>query len=253
MCVFIPCMYYYGRHIERIASTIASCIISPVLRAQHMLLYPIKQYYHLSCQEHAATIKSLEQVCDQLKSELVELYSTYDFAKDTQELVQYKKRYRTDTYLLTQIIYRQCNDNEQYVLIDKGSAHGVLPDMVAVYKNVLIGRVIECYPYYSKVVLITDPRCKVAVYCARTKATGIAEGTCDISRFVVTHVSHLDTVQEGDYIISSGSGLVFPKGFGLGVIEHFVHDGLFYTIYAKPFIALDHVEYCYLMQKGTES
>lgn len=244
---------YNWQTTQRVSNTVASCIMTPFLRIQHLLLSPIKNYYHRACAQHAQQIMALELERDQLISELIALKDSKDFIQNSRELVHYQKRYAPDAYILAQIVERHIDSVEQVVLVDRGSMHGVLPDMIAVYKNVLIGRVVEVYPYWSKIVLITDPRCKVAVYCARTKATGIAEGICDQHLFVVNHVSHLDTVQVGDYIISSGSGLVFPKGFGLGIIERCVQDGLLYTLYAKPFIPLDRVDYCYLLQKGTES
>lgn len=247
-------LFFYNRQItQRVSNTVASCIMAPFLRVQHFLLFPIKNYYNRACTQHAQHIMALELERDQLVSELIALKGSKDFIQGSRELVRYQKRYDPNDYILAQIVERNMDTVEQSVLVDRGSRHGVLQDMIAVYKNVLIGRVIEVYPYWSKIVLTTDPRCKVAVYCARTKTTGIAEGVCDKELFVVNHVSHLDTVHVGDYVISSGSGLIFPKGFGVGVIERCVQDGLLYTLYAKPFIPFDRVEYCYLLQKGTES
>ena len=39
--------------------------------------------------------------------------------------------------------------------------------MIAVFKDCFLGRVVEVYPWYSKVLLITDPGCKVAVYAPK--------------------------------------------------------------------------------------
>jgi len=244
-------LLYNWQTTQQMSNTVASCIIAPFLRVQHVLLSPIKNYYNRACTQHAQQIMALELERDQLISELIALKGSKDFIQSSRELVSYQKRYDTNEHILAHIVEKKCDPVEQSVLVDRGSWHGVLQNMIAVYKNVLIGRVIEVYPYWSKIALITDPRCKVAVYCARTKATGIAEGVCDKELFVVNHVSHLDTVHVGDYIISSGSGLVFPKGFGVGIIERCVQDGLLYTLYAKPFIPLDRIEYCYLLQKGT--
>jgi len=249
----LVCVYIHSLQ-SQWGDTIAAYIIAPFLRAQHALLLPIKRYCSaVDIRQLQQTIQDLEQERDQLQSDLLMLYSTQEFQRETQELVQYKKRYVMDTHVLAQIILKHLNDHEQYILVDQGEAHGVCKDMVAVYKNALIGRVAKVYPYYSKVILITDPLCKVAAFCAQTKAFGIAEGVCSTRQFVVTHVNHFDILKKGDYIISSGAGLIFPKGFGLGTIDSFTQDGLFYTVHAKPLMAIDKLEYCYLIKKGTEN
>ena len=247
-------LWYIHAPFNRWCNAGAAVLISPILKMQHVVLAPVKKYcqtpqiYELQQQVH-----DIEQERDQLVSEIVALKSSKEFVNKTQELVRYKKRYQMDPHTLAHIILKQLNEHEQYVLIDQGSTRGVQKDMVAVYKNALIGKVTDVYPYWSKVLLITDPLCNVAAVCAHTKASGIAEGVCDAQHFAMTHVNHLDTIKEGDYIISSGAGLVFPKGFGLGTIESFAQDGLFYIITAKPLISIERIEYCYLIQKGTET
>lgn len=258
LCFFSLCgagtlVYWYPQY-GRYANSAISCLTAPLLTLQHIVMAPIKNYYQRS-DLHALQqkIQSLADECDQLKQELVAAHASYAFVQETQELTRYKKRYALQPHILAHIVLRHLNEHEQSMIIDCGSMHGVEKDMVAVYKNALIGRVTSVYPYSSKIVLITDPLCKVAVFCAQTKASGIAEGTCDQASFALTHINHFDTLKKGDYIISSGAGLVFPKGFGLGTIQDFSPDGLFYTVTAKPLISLDRITHCYLIKKGTES
>ena len=234
------------------SNTATAVFMSPLLKAQHALLAPMNQYYRSGDRVSAErSLRELEQERDDLLSELIALRSAQEFMRETVELQQYRRRYKTDICRLAHVMLKHLNDHEQYVLVDQGSAHGVHKDMVAVYKNALVGRVTQVYPHWSKVVLITDPLCKVAVTCMQTKASGIAEGVCKRDCFTVTHVNHLDRIKEGDYIISSGAGLVFPKGFGLGTVLDYTQEGLFYTVTAKPLIPIDRIEYCYLLTKGS--
>jgi len=251
MCGFF---WYTATPLNSWCNSGVAILIGPFLKAQHIALAPVRQYCQKShIDELHNQVSVLERERDQLVSEIIVLEGTKKFAQETQELVCYKKRYKMDTYALAQIILKKLSEHEHYVLIDRGSHHGVQKDMVAVYKNTLIGRVTETYPYLSKVLLITDPLCKVAVNFTKTKASGIAEGICDVQKFVVEHANHLNSIKKGDYIISSGVGLVFPKGFGLGTVESFEKGGLFYTIIAKPLIPIDRIEYCYLIKKGSET
>jgi rod shape-determining protein MreC len=136
------------------------------------------------------------------------------------------------------------------VFIDRGASKGVQPNMVALYKNCLIGRVSEVYPSYSKVLLITDKTCKIAALCGTTKSSGIHEGLNKKDYCTLNYVSHLCTLEEGELVISSGEGLVFPQGFGLGKIKSFTRKGLFYDVVIEPLVDLKNIEYVYIIQKG---
>ncbi len=102
--------------------------------------------------------------------------------------------------------------------------------MIAVYKGCLLGRVCEVYPWFSKLELITDKSCKIAAHGLLSKASGIYQGTNSESLAQLNHVSHLAMLQDNDVLISSGEGLVFPRGFGLGKIKRFHVDGLFFYL-----------------------
>ncbi len=59
-------------------------------------------------------------------------------------------------------------------------------------------------------------------------------------------------MQKNDLVISSGQGMVFPRGFGLGRIRYFTADGVNYTTRLSPLLNLKKLDYCYLLQKGEE-
>jgi rod shape-determining protein MreC len=135
-------------------------------------------------------------------------------------------------------------------LIDAGSSKGVEKDMVVVYKHCLVGKVTEVYPWYSKVVAITDRTCKVAVQCVNQKTTGIHEGTNDLGATQLKYVSHLEPIEVGDYLISSGEGLVFPRGLGVGQIVSCAQSGLYHVIEVKPLIDMQKIAYCTVIKRG---
>lgn len=152
---------------------------------------------------------------------------------------------------LAHIMLRHLADDACYVLVDSGSSDDVEVDMVAVYKNNLIGRVAEVLPGYSKIVLVADSSCKVAAVCANTGIEGIHEGSNTVQQSSLNHVSHLMQPQQGDLVLSSGQGLVFPRGFALGVIEHLELDGMQYAITVKPCVDVRAVDYCMLVKKDS--
>lgn len=242
---------YYAKYA---LDTTASVITYPFLRVQQTIAGSLENLIR-----HHCTIKDLEKQVEKLGSEhqklladTIELQSQLNYMQETQELIRFQKRYKTYTNNLVQVLLRQFFDKGHFFIVDAGSHQGIEPDMIAVYKNCLIGKVTEVFPYYSKVVLITDQSFKVAAFCAETKTKGIFEGMNQADVAALTHVSHLEKIHKDDLVISSGEGLVFPRGFGLGRVRYFSITGVDYTIRLEPLIDLKSLSYCYLMKKGQE-
>jgi rod shape-determining protein MreC len=230
----------------------SSYLVYPVLVTQHKIVTPLKDYF-----AHRKTITELQEQLAQAQAERdtvlaqnIELQGMISFAQDTQELVEFKQRYNFSQALLAQVLVKNFSEQSHFFLIDKGSAAGAQKDMVVIYKDCLIGRVSEVYPYYSKVVLVSDQTCKVAAYCAQSKATGIYQGTNAEWAANLNHVSHLSSLEIGELILSSGDGLIFPRGFGLGKVKAYHTEGLFHSVSIEPLVDLHAINHCYVVQKG---
>jgi rod shape-determining protein MreC len=237
-----------------LAHSIASYLAYPVLLVQHKYVTPLKQLFARKRERQLleTMVTQLQTEKEELNGRLVELQATTDYATHTQELAAFKKRYDCSYAVMTQVLMWHITDQAHSIIIDAGSNKGVQKDMVAVYNNMLLGRVIEVYPHYSKVVLITDASCKVAAYCVGTQTTGIHAGLNQTAGTVLHHVSHLLPLQENDMVLSSGEGLVFPRGFGLGRIKKFTLDGLLYHVDIEPLCDITQIQHCYVLQKGNE-
>lgn len=228
-----------------------SIIVYPMLVVQHKIVVPLKSYF-----QNRKTVAELEQQLADLKeqheitlAQNIELQGMISYAQDTQELVEFKKQYDFSTAVLGQVLVKNFSEQAHFFLIDKGSNAGVAKDMVALYKDCLVGRVVEVYPRYSKVMLISDQTCKVAAYCAQSKATGIYQGDNQEWHSRLNHVSHLAQLEPGELILSSGDGMIFPRGFGIGKVKSFQNDGLFHRVVVEPLVDLHAINHCYLVQK----
>lgn len=231
---------------------ISSYIMYPLLLAQNKLVTPIKLYFEKqrTQQELEQLVRSLQSERDTVLAENIQLQAMLSYAEETKELAHFKKQFNDPNSLVVQVLVKHFSDQSHYFLIDKGSNSGVRPDMVAVFKNCLLGKVVEVFPHYSKVLLITDKQCKVAAYCAHTQANGIHEGNNQEQMSGLQYVSHLAEVEPEDLVLSSGDGLIFPKGFALGRIKSCQAEGLFYDVTVELLIDLRKIDYCCIMQKG---
>lgn len=251
--------------------TISSSVLYPLLRIQRAVIAPITQWF-----EHRTTMSELEhnlaqlrKTNEQLQGENNALRASHEYLYETDELRTFNKRYELCKGYTAQILARHLSSIEQFFLVDAGSDQGIEKDMVALYCNAIVGKVTQVYPWYCKVCLITDADCKVAATCvsiplvAKTLAEGkvmpdryikkgihgIHEGCNDAGCSTVRYVSHLESVEVGDTVISSGEGLIFPKGFALGKVIDAHRGELFYNITVRPLLDLREVCYCVLVSK----
>ncbi len=233
---------------------IASYVAYPVVMAQHTCIEPLKTLcsHKRTLVELEQAVTKLEQEKQHVQAQLVAAQATETFAQDTKELREFKSRYACINAVLAHVIMKSVTDQAHFFLIDAGSQKGITKDMVAVYQNHLVGRITEVYPLYSKVTLITDKSCKIAAYCLTTKAIGIHAGLNNDTQCALNHVSHLQQVQLGDTVLSSGEGLVFPRGFALGTVTACSVNGMLWEVTTKPLFDIHAIKYCYVLQKGNE-
>ncbi|MFC1894964.1 rod shape-determining protein MreC, partial [Candidatus Dependentiae bacterium] len=163
-----------------------------------------------------------------------------------QELINFKNRYQLDKAILGNIITKNFSLEEHYFLINKGSRSGVKKDMIAIYKFQIIGKVIQVFNWYSKILLITDHKSKISAFTNNTNAPGIVVGNNQINKYEMIYTSHLYKIEKDDFIISSGKGLIFPEGFCLGKIQKHSKQGIYHKIEIVPLIDFKNIEYCLL-------
>ena len=180
--------------------------------------------------------------------ELIMYKSSQLFSEQIVELVEFKKRYCYQDAQLVQIIQKKMGPDEYSFLIDAGSVQGVTLDRTVVVNNCLVGKVIEVYPWYSKVLLVIDPHCKVATLCINTRTQGIYQGLGNNKQGLLTFIDHLAPLQLDDWVISSGEGIIFPRGFLLGKISAFEQAGMHYDATIDMMLDFSQLTYCYLMQ-----
>lgn len=220
----------------------------PIITLQSKFAHPLKNYIS-SRSGLQEKYDNLENSYSNLLSKYIEIRSSDAFKKDVEEIVEFKNRYYTSNALLSHVMYKNINSFGHYFYLDKGERFGIKKDMVAVYKNNLIGRIVEVNKNYSKLALITDKSSSVSVFSEKGHSQGILSGSSDIT-MKLEHVIHLSELQEGELLISTGEGLVYPKGFALGLVSKIDSNNIYKSAEVKPLIDLSSIDYVYLISKG---
>lgn len=229
-----------------------SVILYPVFLSQQYFINPVKKVFEQrrSRRELENLVYRLSRDNDNIIAENVRLRATQSYYDQISEVLEFKNRYKTENLYFCKVIFKHINKNSHFIYVDKGFSNGLQKGMVAVYNNFLLGKIVEAYEYYSKVLLVTDKSCKVSAYCQNCKVSGINEGINYPDQMVLNRISHLETVSVGDIVLSSGQGLIFPQGFALGKVFEVQKGELYNTIKVAPLFDIKNISYCFVMKKG---
>jgi rod shape-determining protein MreC len=121
--------------------------------------------------------------------------------------------------VIAEIIGSVPNAYTHQVIIDKGSADGIVDGLGVVDAQGLFGQVVSVGSYSSRVLLLIDRDHAVPARINRTGTRLIAGGTGEEETLLLENVSISTDIVIGDLIETSGFGGRFPDGYPLGVVR----------------------------------
>lgn len=117
------------------------------------------------------------------------------------------------------VSFSDINNLNNKIFIDLGAKDGIKTDMITVYRDYLVGKIIAVHDNYSEVELITNPN---SIISTKTMGDilGIARGSDEEDGLLYFQPSIVeDNLKEGDEIITSGISDIYPEGIKIGRIE----------------------------------
>ncbi len=232
----------------RLFEMVASIVSYPALRLNAAIVEPIKRYMHTKSDvaQLRGELEKITNAYQEMQSKYNQLRAECAYFNGIKELRSFSRLHGKNGKICT-ILARNFTDTEHSILINAGSAE-VSKDTLVCYKDALIGRVIEVYPLYSKVRLITDSQSKIGAYAAATRTKGIHEGLNRLGETALSFVDHLAPIEEGDLVLTSGEGISIGEGYTLGYVIKSQSNGLHKAIKVSPAYPLNAIEYCMIIK-----
>jgi rod shape-determining protein MreC len=134
------------------------------------------------------------------------------------------------------------------VLVDRGTQHGVEPGHPVITHEGIVGVVTATSSHAAKVMLLLDRQSAVDALVQRSRAQGVVRGV-GRERLEFEFVVRDADVIEGDEIVTSGLGGVYPKGLRLGRVSELRDSGGRLTRIAvvEPSVELGQLEQVFVM------
>lgn len=107
-------------------------------------------------------------------------------------------------------------------ILDKGTSSGIKRNMCVVTDYGVVGYVKEVGTTWCKAVTLLESGTSVGAYIQRTDETGVVEGDFTLASEGLCKMLYLSAdsdVKEGDRILTSGYGSVYPRGLLIGYVE----------------------------------
>ncbi len=163
-----------------------------------------------------------------------ELYRTHEIEnRELRKLLSFKEK---SSYELTaaEVVGVSAYPNEGIIIINKGISDGVQKGMVCVTTEGLLGVVVDGDNGISIVETLQDQGFTASAMDTRTRAVGIIRQK---NGLFLHNVPLSSSLYQGDTIITSGLGGLFPKGIPIGTVKDIKksEDMLFYVAKVYPF------------------
>ncbi len=173
-------------------------------------------------------MNTLEEENNQLREEIriyrQQLVEFDEYKRENQfynQFLEIKEQNSDYTFQPATVTARDGADVCASFTIDAGSRDGVALHDPVITADGLVGYISQLGSTMATVSTIIDPDLRVGALVSRTSEAGVVHGDASVlseGKCVLSYLSGTSTVTIGDYVITSGSGGVFPQGLIIGTI-----------------------------------
>ena len=263
--VVVSAVLFYTIKKDRSLNTFEAFTKDIVVEVQKIFYKPINGFSNMI--EEFTSLKEVKKENQILKSNVEKMEATEAENIELKQEIERLKGELNIEHVLTDYDYLNAtviSRNSFYwynmLTIDKGSHNGIKEGMVVINSTGLIGKITNVSTFSSDVKLITtnDTNNKISVTVTNgdTKLTGIINGY-DYKKGLLTveGISNTATVNNGDYVYTSGLGGVFPSGILIGKVEGITTDvyDLSKIINVKPSAKFDDINFVTVLKRNDAS
>ena len=231
-------------------SSSVSTVVSPLQKIVYNINSRVKETvdFFLNFSEVKLENEELKKKNTKLANELIEYESLKDEVERLREALNFTESKNNYKYVGVNIIGYSGNSLSDGYIIDKGSNDGINNNMVVVSSKGLVGKVTKVASNFAIVQSILNENIAVAVMDQQTReATGVLQGLSDKKDNNMTVVYNLpisSDVKEGDIIITSGLGKIYPKEIPVGTVVSVEEDNVrvMKSAVVEPFVNFNEVE-----------
>lgn len=193
----------------------------------------------------------LREKLRKLESEVVNLSEVNSENKRLSSLVNFVHETQLKG-VVSRVVGFSASNWVRSVTLNRGSSDGINVDMAVVDGHGVVGQVIEVSPNTARVLLTTDATSGVDALLQESRARGVISGAAN-GRYVLKFVARDQEVKEGERVVTSGVGGIFPSGLLIGAVANIRRQssGLFQEIEVMPAVDFSRLEEVLVVKTNT--
>lgn len=202
--------------------------------------------------------ESLEKENAELKERSVDYDEILAENKRYRELLDFKAAHRQFNVRAGSVISRDYGTWSNTMVIDIGNEDGIEENMAVVTPAGVVGFISDVYPHSSRVQLLTDPRTSIGAIVQRpeSRVSSVVRGNGNVPtepQFV--NIAKDADILEGDTLVTSGFGSIYPKGLYIGTIVSIHQDDNDFVKYAviRPGVDFSKLEEVFVITHSTDN
>lgn len=150
-----------------------------------------------------------------------------------------KKEHSDFLFEEASVIGRETGNYSTVWTLSRGSLHDIKVNMPVITDDGVVGYVTEVGPTWCRAVSIIETASAVGAYIERSGELGLVEGNFELrfdGKCRMVRLSADADVREGDRVLTSGLGSIYPRGLFVGEVESITADPYSRTLTAviKP-------------------
>jgi rod shape-determining protein MreC len=210
----------------------------------NVFLSPVQETLSLVQKGFSLSVENenLQLLATRLAIENVSLREAEEENKRLREIMDYTSGHERKM-VVSMVIGRDGSCFDETVVINKGLNEGIRRNNAVVTPEGLVGYVRKAFPSTAAVQLITGKDSGVASLVIRSRVLGLLRYSEKDGFILDCMPLHCD-ISEGDEIITSGLGGIYPKGLKIGVVASIdiVKYELFKRVRIQPHVNFHHLE-----------
>lgn len=161
---------------------------------------------------------------------------------------------RDERKVVTEVMAVDTSPYRHQVVIDKGRIDGVYEGQPVLNEKGVVGQVTFVAAHNSRVLLLTDANNAIPVQVVRNDIRVIASGNGKVDQIQLEYIPTSTDIQNGDFLVTSGLGGVYPEGYPVAYVTSVEHDMRreFAAITAEPVVEFDRLRYLLLIWPNEE-
>ena len=228
----------------------AGAALNPVQSIVYKATNRVKESvdFFLNFSEVKEENKNLITENEKLKDKLLEYSDLADENERLRQILNFTEEHNNYDYVGCDIIGYPNNNISDGYFINKGENANIQKGMVVVAAQGLVGQVTSVGPNWSIVQSLANENIVVAVMADSTReATGYIKGYKDRQNRNLAKVYDLpidSEIKEGDVIMTSGVGMLYPKEIRIGEVTKVEEDKVkvMKSAIVKPYVDFNKLE-----------